>query len=384
MEFAFTEVLYDPDAFLEQQLPQIPKTSGVYRIFDTHGELIVLDRSSHLYHRLERFFGPHSERVKDLDLTSITSRIDFIRTTSPFETAYILYRERRRAFPKTYRKMKTFRLYTLMKINRRQRFPRIYAAREIKPGVDYFGPFVSRGQFTRLKTTLERTFRLRPCLYNIRGGDPHPDCLYFQMHTCSRPCNDDIDRAGYLADVDAARAFIEGRDEEIEQPLIRQITELAEATQFEAAETLRRKLDKVRRARQEMKETFRSVWKFDYLALLPAASVSRCKIAFIRAGAIAGFEEYEVEKLPELLPPDLDRIYSGAFPEIHREWQYDEFCMVCNFILDPLQSVDLMEISHERDFAASVQKRVQEKKKKSKGEGESVSSDENRSTRIED
>ena len=117
-----------------------------------------------------------------------------------------------------------------------------------------------------------------------------------------------------------------------------------------------------------MKETFRSVWKFDYLALLPAASVSRCKIAFIRAGAIAGFEEYEVEKLPELLPPDLDRIYSGAFPEIHREWQYDEFCMVCNFILDPLQSVDLMEISRSGDFPSTVQKRLQERRKKVKFE----------------
>src|SRR5205814_2047397 len=97
-------------------------------------------------------------------------------------------------------------------------------------------------------------------------------------------------------------AFIEGRDEEIEQPLIRRITQLADATQFEEAETLRRKLDKVRRARQESKETFRSVWRFDYLALLPAGSVSRCKIGFIRAGTIAAFEEYELETLAELLP----------------------------------------------------------------------------------
>ena len=112
--------------------------------------------------------------------------------------------------------MRTFRLYTLMKINRKQRFPRIYASRQIKGGVDYFGPFVSRGQFTRLKTTIERTFKLRPCLYNIRGNDPHPDCMYFQMHTCSRPCNNDVDRRGYLEDVRQAMLFIEGRDAEIE------------------------------------------------------------------------------------------------------------------------------------------------------------------------
>src|SRR5262249_25273288 len=129
------------------------------------------------------------------------------------------------------------------------------------------------------------------------------------------------------------------------------------------------------RARQETKETFRSVWNFDYLALLPAGSVARCKIAFIRAGAIGGFEEYEVEKLAELLPLDLDRVYSGPLAEGQREWQYDEFCLVCNFILDPLQSVDLIEVSRSEGFAVTVQKRVQERRKKILKSDESCTSD---------
>src|SRR5262249_44264645 len=158
-------------------------------------------------------------------------------------------------------------------------------------------------------------------------------CMYFQMHTCSRPCNNDIDRSAYLEDVDDARAFIEGRDGAIEGPLMQRITSLAENTEFEAAEALRRKVEKVRRARQEMKDTFRPVWGFDYLALLPANSVSRCKVAFIRSGAIVDFKEYEVESLTESLPADLDRIYAGPSAETNRDWQYDEFCLVCNFIL---------------------------------------------------
>src|SRR2546425_9698672 len=291
MEFRFETLEYD------RTLPALPKHSGVYKIFDIRGKLIVLDKTSNLFERFTRYYGERSERVRDLDLREITGRIQFIKTDSAFETIYILYRERKNHFPKTYRKMRTFRLFTLMKINRRQRFPRIYASREIKPGVDYFGPFLARGQFTRLKTTLERTFKLRPCLYNIRGNDPHPDCLYFQMHTCSRPCNNDIDRAGYLADASEARAFIEGRDDEIESSLMARITGLAAVTQFEQAEGLRRKLEKVRRARQEVKDTFCSVWDFDYLVLLPSVSVSRCKIAFVRAGGVAGFEEYEVDAL---------------------------------------------------------------------------------------
>src|SRR5215468_4741716 len=223
MEFRFETIEYEKT---RPSLTLLPKHSGVYKVFDIHGKLIVLDKTSNLFERFERYYGERSERVRDLDLREITGRIEYIRTDSTFETLYVLYRERKKYFPKSYRKMRTFRMFTLMKINRKQRFPRLYASREIKTGVDYFGPFVSRGQFTRLKTALERTFKLRPCPYNIRGNDPHPDCMYFQMHTCSRPCNNDIDRSGYLADVSDARAFIQGRDAEIESSLMTRIGDL--------------------------------------------------------------------------------------------------------------------------------------------------------------
>src|SRR4026209_422037 len=99
MNFEFTAVSYDNAVFLTETLPSLPKGSGVYKIFDTRGQLIVLDKTSNLYQRLERYFGEHSERVKDLDLREITSRIEFRRTWSPFETTYVLYVQRRGTFP---------------------------------------------------------------------------------------------------------------------------------------------------------------------------------------------------------------------------------------------------------------------------------------------
>jgi excinuclease ABC subunit C len=361
MDFRFETIEYD------RTLPALPKHSGVYKIFDIRAKLIVLDKTSNLFARFLRYYGERSERVRDLDLREITGRIEYIKTDSAFETLYVLYRERKNYFPKTYRKMRTFRLFTLMKVNRKQRFPRIYSSRQIKPGVEYFGPFVSRGQFTRLKTTLERTFKLRPCLYNIRGNDPHPDCLYFQMHTCSRPCNNDITRTGYVKDVDEAIAFIEGRDADIDQTLLQTMNGLAAQTKFEEAEVVRKRLDKIHRARQECKDTFFSVWKFDYIAILPADSVSRCKIAFVRKGCIIGFELYEVESLEESLAADLNRffrtqaelVYSGRSP-------YDEFCLVSNFIVDPLQSVDLLPVVDTEVVPALVKERIQLRKKKRK------------------
>ncbi len=363
MDFGFQAIEYVRAEFSAEAFP---KRSGVYRIFDRHGKLIVLDKSSNLHDRMERFFGERSELLKDLDLREITSRIEFRPTDSPFETTYLLYTERRRVFPKTYRKMRTFRFFTLMKINRKQRFPRIYASRQVKVGVDYFGPFISRGQFTRLKTTLERTFKLRPCLYNIRGNDPHPDCLYFQMHTCSMPCNNDIDRPHYLRDIRDAINFIQGRDSTIEQNLTDEMNALSSDMNFEQAELVRRRLEKVHKARQEMKDTFFSLWSLNAVVLLGSDSVSRCKIAFVREGGIVGFEEYAADSLEEMLPNDLDRFFNKSLEFGSREWQYDEFCLVANFIVDPLQSVDVLLVDQTSDVTSRVIDRLQQKKRKRK------------------
>jgi excinuclease ABC subunit C len=360
MDFRFEAIEYN------RALPPLPKHSGVYKIFDIRGKLIVLDKTSNLFERCLRYYGERSERVRDLDLREITGRIEYIKTDSAFETLYVLYRERKSHFPKTYRKMRTFRLFSLMKVNRKQRFPRIYSSRQIKPGVDYFGPFVSRGQFARLKTTLERTFKLRPCLYNIRGNDPHPDCLYFQMHTCSRPCNNDISRNRYVEDVDEAIAFIEGRDAEIDEKLLQKINDLAAQTSFEEAELVRKRLEKIHRARQDCKDTFFSIWKFNYIALLPSDSVARCKIAFIKRGSIAGFGQYEVESLQELLGADLQRVFQNATEQGSTVSTYDEFCLVSNFIVDPLQSVDLIPIGELESLPSLAKERIQQRKRKKK------------------
>ena len=357
LDFEFNSIAYANATFLADALPAVPKGSAVYRIFDTRGQLIVLDKTSNLFQRLERYFGERFERVKDLDLRQITSRIEYRRTWSPFETAYVLYLQRRHYFPKTYRRMRTFRLFTLMKINRKQRFPRIYASKQIKAGVEYFGPIVTRGQFKRLKTALERTFKLRPCLYNIRGNDPHPDCLYFQMHTCSRPCNNDIDRQGYLADVDAAIAFIQGDDEKLEAPLVARMNALAAEEKFEEAELVRRQLEKIQRARKEVKDKLPSIWGFDYLVLLPSDSTTRTKVAFVRAGNVIGFEDFDSSLIPDSLPDEVARRFSGAEDPVNRNWQYDEFCLVANYLVHPLKSVELVRVETGMDLAGYLRKR---------------------------
>ena len=68
MDFQFHVVAYDRSSFLAEELQVIPRHSGVYKVFDIRGKLIVLDKTHNLFERLERFYGERSEMVRDLDL----------------------------------------------------------------------------------------------------------------------------------------------------------------------------------------------------------------------------------------------------------------------------------------------------------------------------
>ena len=68
MDFEFQVLPYEPLRFMDEHHASIPKRAGVYKIFDTRGKLIVLDKTSNLFERFQRYYGERTELVRDLDL----------------------------------------------------------------------------------------------------------------------------------------------------------------------------------------------------------------------------------------------------------------------------------------------------------------------------
>jgi excinuclease UvrABC nuclease subunit len=163
--------------------------------------------------------------------------------------------------------------------------------------------------------------------------------------------------------------FIEGRDAELESSLVGRMNALATEMKFEEAEISRRRLERILKAREEYADTFFSVANFDFIAVLAAASTSRRKMAFIRQGRIVGFEEYDIVSLRDALTADLQRLFAATSSRSAADNQYDEFCLVSNFIVDPLQSVDLVRVHDGEDVAATVLELIERKRKRrSKGQ----------------
>jgi hypothetical protein len=81
---------------------------------------------------------------------------------------------------------------------------------------------------------------------------------------------------------------------------------------------------------------------------------------------VAGFEQYDVASLAESLNGDIQRLFTMPLETDRADPVYDEFCLVANFIVDPLQSVDLLPIAKFENVAEEVLQRLQHRKRRRK------------------
>ena len=107
-------------------------------------------------------------------------------------------------------------------------------------------------------------------------------------------------------------------------------------------------------------ESYRSVWDFNYLVLLPSDSVSRTKVAFCRSGSIVRFDDFPTDTLGESLPLEAERELSAPMPEVRRDWQYDEFSLVAGYLLHPLKSVEVVRMDDLAQLQACLRKRARQ------------------------
>jgi hypothetical protein len=49
--------------------------------------------------------------------------------------------------------------------------------------------------------------------------------------------------------------------------------------------------------------------------------------------------------------------FAGPPPVVNHDWQYDEFCLVANYLLHPLKSVEMVRIDDGADLEEYLRKR---------------------------
>ena len=175
----------------------------------------------------------------------------------------------------------------------------------------YFGPFASAGSVRETLNALQKLFLLRSCTDSFFANRSRP-CLLFQIRRCSAPCVGRIDAAAYEELVQDAKDFLGGRSTMVQQKLGRQMSEAADAMDFELAAIYRDRLRALTFIQGSQAIHAEKIGDADLFALAARAGpcVSRpSSFAAVRIGGIAVLPRHTNEFAKRKCWPVLAQFY---------------------------------------------------------------------------
>lgn len=253
--------MYPTTALREHVRAKAENRPGVYRWFGPADELLYVGKSVHVRSRLMSYF--RAERgEKAWELVRESSRVEWEYIPNEFAALVHemkLIQSRQPRFNVQHRRK---RIYAFVKVTR-EPAPRVLpVGRVVDDGATYYGPFPRVGALAHAVRELSHVLGLRDCpattpmyfgdqLEIFQGGRP-PRCLRADLRTCLAPCCGRPTAAEYLAVVETARRFLEGRAEGPLREIEGRMREASERMDFEYAGLLRDRLERLSRFRDEL------------------------------------------------------------------------------------------------------------------------------------
>jgi excinuclease ABC subunit C len=259
-----------------------PLGPGVYRMIGADGEVLYVGKARSIKKRVQSYTTPERQSIRIARMIAQTASMVFVTTETEAEALLLeanLIKQLKPRYNVLLRDDKSFPYILIAGGHDAPRLMKHRGARSA-PG-DYFGPFANAGAVTRTLNALQRAFLLRTCSDSYYDNRTRP-CLLYQIKRCSAPCTGEIAPADYAELVTQARDFLSGRSRAIRQRLAREMSEAAQALQFEKAARLRDRISALSAIQGEQSVNPRSVPEADVFAICEEAGQFCIEAFFFR------------------------------------------------------------------------------------------------------
>ena len=220
----------------------LPNSPGVYRMFDSAGEVLYVGKARSLKKRVTQYAQgrAHTNRVARMIVE--TASMAFVTTATEMEALLLeanLIKQLRPRYNVLLRDDKSFPYIMLTRDHPAPQLAKHRGARTRK--ADYFGPFAGAGAVNRTINALQRAFLVRTCTDSVFENRTRP-CLLFQIKRCSGPCTGEIAPDDYAALIDQTKDFLTGKSTAVKATLAAEMQTAAENLNFERAARYRDRL----------------------------------------------------------------------------------------------------------------------------------------------
>ncbi|MEG1520743.1 MAG: excinuclease ABC subunit UvrC, partial [Clostridia bacterium] len=227
---------------LNEKLKNLPDDPGVYVMLDESGEIIYIGKARILKNRVRQYF--HSPKNLTTKVIAMVNKInDFYYYITKTEADALALESNliKKHKPQYNILLKDDKNYPYIKINRKDKYPKVEITRRLKKdGCSYFGPYMGGISIRDLMNVISEGFSLRDCNLNLdKIPKNHHACLNRQIGKCTAPCVDEKAREEYGEQINGVIKFLKGDTEHVSKTLEEKMLAASDCEQFERAIELR-------------------------------------------------------------------------------------------------------------------------------------------------
>lgn len=281
-------MMFDHKTFLKN----VTQDPGVYRMFDKNDTVIYVGKAKDLKKRLSSYFRTNLSSKKTEALVAAIARIETTITTSETEALLLEHNYIKTYQPRYNVLLRDDKSYPYILLTK-ERHPRITAYRGSKKVIgEYFGPYPHAGAVRETLSLLQKLFPIRQCENSVYKNRSRP-CLQYQIGRCAAPCVAGIvTDEEYNAQVDYARLFLQGKDQQVLDHLIGKMEQASQALNFENAARYRDQIQAVRAVTEKQFVSNERLDDMDILSIAYQHGVACVQVLFIRQGKVLGNRSY--------------------------------------------------------------------------------------------
>lgn len=303
---------------IKEELKKVPSDPGVYIMKDKIGTTIYVGKAKNLKNRLKQYFQATVKHPKVQAMVDNVEEFEYIIVQNEVESLILEQNLIKDNMPKYNILLKDDKQYPYIKINIKDRFPKIVKTRTLRDdGSIYFGPYTSAISVNEVIEFFNRHFKIRTCGLNL--NDPkkvYRPCLNYYINKCDGPCMGNLDSEVYKERIKKAIAFFDGKDLSVIKEVEEMMSEAAAKLDFENASYYRNLILFLNNLQEKQNVDTISFIDKDVIAMARGVDEVCIQVFFVRGGKILGREHYILSdtlnsETSDILSAFLKQFYAG-------------------------------------------------------------------------
>ncbi len=276
---------------VQDKIKLFPHSPGVYRYYDSEGNVIYVGKAKDLHKRVAQYFVP-AERLTRKTAVMVSKIADAEYTVVESEAdALLLENNLIKQFKPRYNiLLKDSKTYPWICVSNDE-FPKVYLTRRmVRNGSRYFGPYSSVVHARNLVEFFHSVYPLRKCNLKITSdailhGKFRP-CLYFHTKKCRGCCVGGISQKEYNENIEEIIKLLKGGGREIIQHYKELMQEAAASMNFEQAQVYKDKMVSLENHYSKSVIMNSGIGDVDVFSLVTDDSAAYGNFMRIRGGAV--------------------------------------------------------------------------------------------------